>query len=419
MSADITRRCGCRDDVGKQLGAKCPRLSDPKHGTWAYSISAGFVMKPGPDGKMRRVRQRVRVGGFSTQRAAQTARNKAAVQLDQGTFREPSKVTLAEYLNVWLPRRQATGNGLKSTTVRMYRQYIDLDIVPSKLGSMKLTDIRRAHVSGFVDALSAAGRGATTVRRIVAVLQSALRDATNDQLVDENAARGVRLPKVEREEFEPWEPEQIGHFLDVTSTHRLGELFTTAVFCGMRRGELVGLRWEDVDLVKREITVRHTRVQAGKETIETSPKSRAGRRIIELDDTTVGALIAWQIKQAAERAEWAESWTDSGYVFTYENGSPLRPAYASRLFETLRDQAGLTHASIHSLRHMHASLLLASGTDIAIVSKRLGHSTVALTSDVYAHLIASASRRAAEGAAALVPRVGVHTLATQPVDATQ
>lgn len=179
----------------------------------------------------------------------------------------------------------------------MYRRYIDAEIVPSALGSMKLTEIRRHHVSGFIDALTEAGKGPTTVRRIVAVLQSAFRDAVNEQLVDDNPARGVRLPSVERHEFEPWEPEQVGHFLDVASAHRLGELFTVAVFCGMRRGEIVGLRWDDVDLTRREITIRHTLVQVGKEVVETSPKSRAGRRIIELDDATVGALVAWQIKQ--------------------------------------------------------------------------------------------------------------------------
>ena len=104
-------------------------------------------------------------------------------------------------------------------------------------------------------------------------------------------------------------------------------------------------------------------------------------------------------------------------MFTYANGARLRPAYPSRLFDTLVRQAGLPHMKFHGLRHTHASLLLASGTDIAIVSKRLGHSTVALTSDVYAHLIASASRRAAEGAAALVPR-GVRTVAAQPASET-
>jgi integrase len=405
--ADIYRRCGCRDQNGKLLGAHCPRLaSDPKHGTWSYYLAGGIDPKTGRRRQLRR-------SGFATKRDAQQARNEAATALDKGTYRAPSKETLAAYIDAWLPRRERNGNGLKATTARMYRRYIDADIAPTSLGRMRLSEIRRYHVAAFVEDLVADGRGATTVRRIIAVLQSALRDAVNEQKLDDNPARGVQLPTVERDEFQPWEPEQIGHLLDVANTHRLGELFTVAVFTGMRRGELVGLRWEDVNLLRREITVRHTRVQAGNAVVETSPKSRAGRRIIELDDATVGAVLSWQIKQSSERDEWGSAWEDTGYVFTYENGRPLRPAYASRLFETLRDQAGLENASIHSLRHMHASLLLASGADIAIVSKRIGHSTIALTSDVYSHLIASASRRAAEGASALVPRATAHTVHTQ------
>ena len=105
-------------------------------------------------------------------------------------------------------------------------------------------------------------------------------------------------------------------------------------------------------------------------------------------------------------------------MFTYEDGRPLRPAYVSRLFEVTRDRAGLVGLSFHGMRHLHASLLLASGTDIAIVSKRLGRSTLAVTSDVYSHLIASASRRAAEGASALVPRAAsAHTVHTQDASA--
>jgi integrase len=410
--ADTYRRCGCRDQNGKLLGARCPKLaSDPKHGTWSYYLAGGVDPKTGR-------RRQIRKSGFATKREAQTARNEAATALDKGTYRSPSKETLAEYIDAWLPRRERNGNGLKATTARMYRRYIDADIVPTELGRMRLSEIRRYHVAAFVDDLVTDGRGATTVRRIVAVLQSALRDAANEQKIDDNPARGVSLPTVDREEFQPWEPEQIGHFLDIANTHRLGDLFTVAVFTGMRRGELVGLLWSDVNLARREITVRHTRVRSGKTIVETSPKSRAGRRIIELDDTTVAALVSWQIKQASERDEWADAWQDTGYVFTYEDGRPLRPEYASRLFETIRDKAGLENASIHSLRHMHASLLLASGADIAVVSKRIGHSTIALTSDVYSHLIASASRRAAEGAAALVPRASAHTLHTQAAEET-
>jgi len=300
--ADTYRRCGCRDENGKLLGMHCAKLSaDPKHGTWTYRLEAGIDPKTGK-------RHQIRRGGFATKRDAQQARNDDAAKVGKGTYRAPSKETLGEYIVAWLPRRKRNGNGLKATTARMYGRYIDADIVPTALGRMRLTEIRRYHVAAYVEDLVAAGRGATTVRRIVAVLQSALRDAANEQKIDDNPARGLRLPTVAREEFQPWEPEQIGHFLDVANTHRLGELFTVAVFTGMRRGELVGFRWEDVNLLRREITVRHTRVQAGKTVVETSPKSRAGRRIIELDDATVSALLSWQIKQSSERDEWGSAW---------------------------------------------------------------------------------------------------------------
>lgn len=406
--ADVYRRCGCRDADGKTLGAQCPKLkSDPKHGTWTYYLAAGADPQTGR-------RRQIRKTGYPTKKAAQQARNEAAAALDKDGYREPSKQTVGEYLTAWLPRRQR--NGLKETTAVQYGRYIAADIAPSPLAHMRLTEVRKHHVVAFVDALVAAGRGPTTIRRVVAVVQSAMRDAAAEQRIHDNPARGLRLPAVQRHEFQPWEPEQIGHFLDVAAEHRLGDMFTVATFTGMRRGELVGLLWDDVDLERREISVRRARVQAGHDVVETSPKSRAGRRIIELDDATVGALLSWQIRQASEAEEWGDAWQRTGYVFTYEDGTPLIPEYASRLFERLQAQAGLSGLTLHSLRHMQASLLLASGADIAVVSKRLGHSTVALTADTYSHLIAQVSRRAAEGASALVPRSTAHTVHTRSAE---
>lgn len=173
---------------------------------------------------------------------------------------------------------------------------------------------------------------------------------------------------------------------------------------GLRRAELVGLRWGDVDLARRELSVRSTRVQASGEIVENSPKTSAGRRVVQLDDAAVGALVAWQISQGGERSAWDAAWLGSGYIFTYENGEPLRPQYVTRLFDSLRRDVGLPEMTLHGLRHMHASLLLASGADIALVSKRLGHSSISVTSDIYTHLIGDAARRAAESASALVPR---------------
>ncbi|ALD13135.1 tyrosine-type recombinase/integrase [Clavibacter capsici] len=404
MADAVTRRCGCRED-GKQLGARCPQLTDPKHGTWSFYLAAGTDPKTGK-------RVQIRKGGFKTRQAAQQARNKAAVKVDAGTYLPPTKERYAQYLERWLARHQATGEGLKETTAVNYRRYIEADIAPSALGRMKLEDIRRFHVSGLVDDLVAAGRGATTVRRIIAVVQGSLRAAYDDHLIELNPAAGVKLPRVETKDFEPWKPEQVGRFLDVAGEHRLGAMFELAMFTGLRRGELLGLRWTDVDLTQRLLVVQNNRTQAGADIVETSPKTRTGRRTVDLGDRASGALLAWKLTQRAEEDVWGDAYERSGYVFTYEDGSPLKPQYATRLFDKLRVQAGLPKMTFHGQRHEAASLMIDAGEDLAIVSKILGHSSVSVTSDIYAHMLGSASRRAVENGAALVParRSGAHTL---------
>jgi integrase len=150
--------------------------------------------------------------------------------------------------------------------------------------------------------------------------------------------------------------------------------------------------------------VRSTRVQARSAIVENSPKTSADRRVVQLDDAAVVAFVAWQIAQSSERDAWDAAWAGTPYVFTYENGEPLRPQYVTRLFDSLRIRVGLPATTLHGLRHMHASLMLASGTDIALVSKRLRHLSITITSDIYSHLIGDAGRRAAETASALIPR---------------
>jgi integrase len=397
MANDIYRRCGCRDESGKQLGNNCPQLSDSKHGTWGYYVNAGKDPRTG-----KRVQHRKT--GFPTKKAAQTARNEVAAKVDKGAFVAPTKESFAEYVDKWLPRRASTGDGLKPTTLANYERYIRNDIGPSALGAMMLTDIRTYHINDFLAELTEAGRGAVTVRRIAAVVQSAMRDAARSRRVEANPATGLELPTVAKKKMKIWEPEQVGVFLDTAAGHRLGPLFELDMFTGLRRAELVGLRWADVDLPGRRLTIHKTRVQADKVIVEQEDtKTEAGQRIVELDDRAAGALIAWRIKQSAEAEEWGEMWANTGHVFTYENGEPLKPQYATRLFDKLRVQAGLPKLTLHGSRHEHASLLIASGADIAIVSKRLGHSNIATTSDLYTHLIGSASRNAAENASALVP----------------
>ncbi|MFC4245035.1 tyrosine-type recombinase/integrase [Gryllotalpicola reticulitermitis] len=407
MMADVYRRCACRKPDGKQFGvlpskpterqlaATCPQLiSDSRHGSWSFYV------------RDSNTGTQYRKGGFKTRSEAVKARNELAGKLDKGTYKPPSKILYGDYLEAWFKRRQTTGKTFKATTVNNYSRYLANDLKPSALARMPISEIRRMHVQAFVDQLIADGRGATTIRRIVAVVQGSLRAAGKDNLNDHAPGVGLDLPQAERKEMEVWEPAQVGKFLDTAAQHRLGALFELAIFTGMRRGELLGLRWEDVNFADRSIQVRHNRTQAGHVIEETTPKTRSGRRTVELADNTSAALVAWKLTQEAEAKNWRESgaWHDTGYVFTYEDGTPLKPQYVTRLFDKLRLKARLPKMTFHGQRHEAASLMIASGEDLAIVSKVLGHSSYSITSDMYTHLVASAARNAAEKAAALVPR---------------
>jgi integrase len=417
--SDIYRRCGCRTTESKLFGslpdratdnqkaAACPTLvRDPKHGSWGFAVSGG--VHPG-SGK----RVQVRKMGFGTKREAQQERAKVIDELATGRFKGEQKQTLGQFLPTWLDRR--VRDGMRPSTAAMYRRYVDNDILPA-VGAVKLTELRRHHVDGFVQRLIADGRGATTVRRIHAVISSALSAAERLDLVDTNAASKIALPSTGRKKTRIWEPEQVRTFLDAASAYRLGPVFELAVFTGLRRGELAGLRWVDVDFTQRELVVRQQRVQVGKTVVVGLVKTDSGQdRRVSLGSEAIGALVAWKLRQEAERDLWGAAYEESGHVFTYENGKPLRPAHISRVFDTAVEKSKLPKMSFHDLRHEHASLLLSGGVDIAVVSKRLGHSTIAVTSDLYSHLLQDANRAAADAAESMLPakKLDVHTLHTQ------
>jgi integrase len=211
-----------------------------------------------------------------------------------------------------------------------------------------------------------------------------------DELISVNPARDVDRPKLDRDPVAPWEPDQVRMFLDRSAQHRIGPLFEVAILTGLRRGELCGLRWSDVDLVTRKITVRRNRVTANGRVIEQkTTKTKAGLRTVALSDFAVATLLAWQLRQAEEAEAAQEAWQTEGHIITMRDGRPLDPAYITRLFQKLRKGHGeeLPQLTFHGLRHCHASLLIASGADIAVISKLLRHASVAITADVYGQLI--------------------------------
>jgi integrase len=407
LSAAVVRRCACRNpDTGKRYGAACPRLKNNRHGSWQFVVDV-----PGPGGKRRQVRR----AGFETAAAARTARNEVLARVRLG-IRVDRSETVGQYLESWLSGRRA----LKPTTRRSYAGHIERLLVP-QLGHLRLEDLRPEHISDAyqriieenaalsdLPARQRGGRrpmGPLSLRRVHATLHKALADAVKSRRLAHNPAQYVELPTATRRRVQPWTPIELGRFLQHAQGDRLGALFELAANGGLRRGELCGLRWVDVDLDAGLVTVRQQLVQDGAKIYIDTPKTAAGEhRRVDLDDMTVRALYAWRGRQDLERLEAGPGWTDTDLVFTREDGTPLRPEFVTKHFTRLARDLGLPAARLHDLRHAAASLQIAAGVPLAVISKRLGHSSINVTVDIYGHLLEGAGRQAANAAAALIPR---------------
>ncbi|MFQ4148269.1 tyrosine-type recombinase/integrase [Arthrobacter sp. LAPM80] len=429
MSGSVFKRCTCR---------KSELLTDPRtgkvracsknHGSWWYNVL-------GPRDSETKRRVQITKGGFHTKREAEQAASKITVQLAEGTWTDDKAVTVGGWLDSWLARKEA--NGLRPATVKVYRQHIDDYLKPS-IGHLRLRDLRPGHVADMLTKLQGeAGKSgkplsANTVTRVHACLRSALSTAVKMRLVTFNAARDVELPRVPHPRVRPWQPEELGLFLDCVQSDRLGALYETVAASGMRRGEVCGLRWDNLDASAGVIVVRQQLTERGGDAVPceycglihlglrfAAPKTDSGEyRKIELDQVTAGVLLHHQVQQGIEKAMWGGAYSDHGLVFCRENGEPLSPGWVTDHFQRLTDKVRfpddsqladadrkrLRRVRLHDLRHGQASLMLAAGVDMNIISKRLGHARSSFTADTYAHMLEGVGRDAAEKAAALVPR---------------
>ncbi len=377
--------------------AACPRGADGEllphrcRGPWGFIVDAGRR----PDGKRRQTSR----SGFATKREAQHALD-AEVARQQAGVRQDRPLTVAEYLDEWLAGKR----NLRETTRRSYAMHIRRYLAPS-LGHYRLQDLRADHLDALYSDLLDSRRGGTsaaTVQHVHRTLRSALNTAVKRRLIAWNPAVQVELPQHRPARSSVWEPQHIAAFLDTAADHRLSALFHLIAFTGMRRGEAIGLHWRDVDLQRAHVVVAWQITDGDGRPQLGVPKTAAGARVVPIDPLTVEVLSGHQVVQQAERAAWGEAWVEHGLVFTRENGELLRPDVVTHTFRKLVEAAGVPPIRLHDLRHTHASLALAAGVDIKVVSDRLGHSTTSITADLYTHVVPAVARSAADAIAAAV-----------------
>jgi integrase len=388
-SAQRCQGCGRRFWVERK-----PRQSCPKCG-----------------GGLRETEERRRAikGGFATQRECQVALHKVLTAVEARTFVAPTRITVKDFLlKEWLPAVKGT---LRPTTYASYAMLAQQHVIP-RLGSLQLQNLSAAATNALYAYLSEEGRvrgqgglSASSVRRVHAVLHRACHDAVRWGRLTANPVAAADPPRASAEHAERlpvWNSEQLAAFLAHVADDRLFALWRLLAMTGMRRGEALGLAWEDLDMEAGRLTISRAWVPVNGQAQMSEPKTRRGRRTIALDPVTLDALKAHAARQADEQSDWDETWSNSGFVFTGTDGRPLQPWAVSKAFRDHRKAAMLPEIPLHGLRHTYATLALASGINPRIVSGRLGHSTVALTLDVYSHVLPQQDRQAAEAIAALL-----------------
>ena len=367
--------------------------------TWTW-----YLWEPDPlSGKPR---QRSK-GGYRTKRACQDGLTEALARLREGTFVQPSPRMLRAFLvDEWLPAVRPPR--VRPSTWASYRMAVERHLVPG-LGGVVLQGLTPAHLTAFYRALLDGGRqdgrgglAPKTVRNVHGVLHAALRDAVRWGYLARNVADTADLPKGMTPEMRVWSPEQLRAFLAHVRTDELYAAWVLFATTGMRRGEVAGLRWTDVDLDAGRASPRRPRVVVNYEVHVSEPKTAKGRRSLALDPATVAALREHRARQAEQRLAVGPRWQDSGLVFTWPDGRPVHPQRFSKWFEQHARAAGLPRIRLHDVRHSYATAALAAGIPAKVVSERLGHATIAITMDTYSHVLPGLDELAAGTVARLI-----------------
>ncbi|MGB3736973.1 MAG: tyrosine-type recombinase/integrase [Ilumatobacter sp.] len=368
------------------------RGSVRKHdGGWGYRIDLG------PDPATGKRRQASRQG-FATKREAETALRDVTSSMRDGVVPTRSVRTLGDFLDEWLELQR---DRLRPTTWHSYGHAVTR--IKAGLGRSKLQALAPLQLEHFYAELLASG-GRTgkplspkTVRNTHTVLRKALADAERLGLVGRNPAAAANPPSDVRVEQSTWSSDELRTFLDSVRADRLHAAFVLLATTGMRRGEVLGLRWSDLDFDGGGLAVSNTLTTVGTGLVTGPPKTSRSRRQIFLDEGTLSVLREHRRQQNEERLSVGPAWNGSvDYVFTDELGEPVHPDAFSRSFRRRVAEVDLPVIRLHDLRHSYATLALKAGVHPKVVSERLGHATIGVTLDLYSHVTPSIARDAAD-----------------------
>ncbi len=424
----LYKRCGCADKAtGRQLSGRCPRLAEPRHGSWYFAVQVSTV-----GGRKARYRR----GGFPTRDAARAARGELLESPPD--LAAAGAWTVARWMRHWL---KLTEPNPRPATVCGYRDHINRYLIPG-LGRVTLADLDSRRLQAFFDLLArqrtrnGTPLAAATIDRVRATLRSAPNAAVREGLITASPLAHVRLPRPVRPHPVIWTDERVAAwrrdgirppvavwtlrqlitFLAGVEHDRLAGLWWLIALRGLRRGEAAALHRDDLDSAARELTIARQLNALPGQLYCGPPKSRASNRTIALDeactrrladhavrqDTGTRSHLAARQRRGDARARTGPGWREGHAMFTYADGRPVRPEYLTHRFRQLTRQLDLPPVRLHDLRHGAATLALASHADLKVIQQMLGHSSIVTTADTYTSVLPETAHRSAQATADMI-----------------
>jgi len=352
----------------------------------------------GPDPVTGKRRQRMKT--VKTEREAKILLAEWRTEIERGIVVDPSKLTIAEYLQQWIT---TVGPNVRFTTLERENTVVTKYIIPT-LGAVPVQKLTAIQLQAFYNGLLHRGASVHTAHYAHIVLFQALKQAERMHIVVRNVAADVTPPRYKRPQVVVWTSDEVARFMALAvQDTTYGPIFQVAILSGLRRGELLSLRWADLDLEHGVIRVRRTMAVTTGGIEEHEPKTTAGRRSVILSRTGVQVLREHRVRQMQQRLK-TRTWEDHDLVFCSDRGTIINPPNLYRTFNSLIDKAGVSKVTFHALRHIHATLLLKDGHNIRAIQDRLGHSDVSITLGIYGHVLEGMDRTLADGIDAILSR---------------
>lgn len=318
--------------------------------------------------------------GFKTKSEALKAEVAAKNEVNKGIITKPTTMTFGDYLNDWLRNRR----DIREVTKKGYSTLIEKHIIP-EVGRVKLVNINAMTIENLLSTIEEKGLSESFNKNVFKVIHKALADAELKLQIPRNPAALVSKPKVSKKEMFHWSPDEARGFLAATSNHRLAIIFVLALHCGMRQGEILGLRMSDIDLKNNKLYIRN--ILNFKRELQVGTKTASGTRSISISSFVVDALINRIRNSEEEKKNAGEKYKSEGFLICTKYGRPLPKHDCHKLWNRLLEKHGMRKIRFHDLRHTCASLLLSLGIHPKIVQERLGHTSYKITMDLYSHLM--------------------------------